>query len=95
MERTAAPVVGHLAAAAGRIGGRAHSLQQHRSRRNAQGQAQRAITIVGEDPVVAGTQRQPRAHLKSFVAGARDLEKNLLLALEQDFAVVHAAGEVH
>ncbi len=32
MQRAAAPVGGHLAAAAGRIGGRAHGLQQHLSR---------------------------------------------------------------
>ena len=29
------------------------------------------------------------------MAAGRDLEKDLLLAFEQDFAVVHTAGRVH
>jgi hypothetical protein len=29
------------------------------------------------------------------MAGAGNLEEDLLLALEQDFAVVHAAGKIH
>ena len=89
VQRAAAPVRGHLAAAAGRIGGRAHGLQHHLVGRDAQRQAQRAIAIVGKEPVVAGTQRQRRAHLQRLVAGARNLEEDLLLPLEKDLAVVH------
>jgi hypothetical protein len=33
--------------------------------------------------------------LQRFVAGGRDLEINLLLPFEDDFAVVYAAGENH
>ncbi len=90
VQRAAAPVGGHLASAAGRIGGRAHGLQHHVIGRNAQRQAQSAIAIVREEPVVAGAQGQRRAHLQSLVAGGRNLEEDLLLALEENFAVVHA-----
>ena len=80
MQRAAAPVGRHLAAAAGRIGGRAHGLQHHLVGRDAQRQAQRAIAIVGEEPVVAGTQGQRRAHLQRFVTGAGNLEEDLSAA---------------
>ncbi len=86
---------GHLAASAGRIGGRAHGLQEHFIGSDAQGQAERAIAIVGEEPIVTGAHGQGSAHLQRLVAGGGDLEEDLLLALEQDFAVVHAAGENH
>jgi hypothetical protein len=85
----------HLAAAAGRIGGRADGLQHHVGGRETQRQAQRAVAIVGEEPVVAGAHGQGRAHAQRFMAGAGDLEEDLLLALEQDLAVVHAAGKNH
>ena len=95
MQRTAAPVGGHLASAAGRIGGRAHGLQHHVVGRNAQAQAQSAIAIVREEPVVAGAEGQRRAHLQRLMACGRNLEEDLLLALEQDFAVVYRAGKKH
>ena len=95
VQRTAAPVGGHLASAAGRIGGRSYSLQQHVVGHDAKGKAERPVAIVGEEPVVAGTQRQRRAHLKRLVAGRRNLEVYLLLTLEQDFAVVHASRQEH
>ena len=95
VQRTAAPVGGHLASAAGRIGGRAHGLQHHVVGRDAQPKAQRAIAIVGEEPVIARTHGHCRAHLERLVARARYLEKDLLLPFEQDFAVVHAAREIH
>ena len=95
VERTAAPVGGHLAAAAGWIGGCTDGLQQHVSGRDAQRQAESTVAIVGEKPVVSGTERQGSAHLQRLVARGRNLEEDLLLPFEQDFAVVHAAGEVH
>ena len=86
---------GHLTSAAGRIGGRAHGLQQHLSGSHAQRETQCAIAIVGEKPVVAGTHSQRGAHLQRFMAGGRDLEVGLLLPFEDDFAVVYTAGENH
>jgi len=95
VEGAAAPVIGHLAAAAGRVGGSAGSLQEHVLRSDAEGEAQGAIAIVGEEPVVAGTEGEACADLQRFVAGAGDLEEKFLLALEEDFAVVDAPGEKH
>jgi hypothetical protein len=95
VERAVAPVGGHLPAAAGGVGRGAHRLQHHLSGCNAQRQAQGAIAIVGEKPVVSGTHRQGRANLQRLVARSRNLEEDLLLAFEQDFAVIHAAGKHH
>ncbi len=82
MQFAAAPVGRHLAAAAGRISGRAHGLQKHLFGRHAQRQAERAVPVVGQEPVVACAQRQPCAHLKRLVACTRNLEEDLLLPLE-------------
>ena len=95
VEAAAAPVSRHLPAAAGGIGARAHGLQQHLQRRDSQGQAQAAVAVVGEEPVVAGTQCQRRAHLQRFVSCAGYLEEDLLLPLEENFPVVDPAGKVH
>ena len=95
MQGAAAPVSRHLPAAAGRIGRRAYRLQQHLGGRHAKGQHQRAIAIVGKEPVVAGTQRQCGANLQSLMTGGGNLEEDLLLPFEHDLAVVHAAREKH
>jgi hypothetical protein len=44
---------------------------------------------------VTGDQRHARRRLHRFMPGARDLEKNLVLALEQDFAIVDAPRKMH
>ncbi len=85
----------HLAPAAGRVGGRAYGLQHHLLWSDAQRQAQGAVAVIGEKPVVAGPQRQRRTHLQRFVPRAGNLKKDLLLPLEKDFAVVDTAGESH
>jgi hypothetical protein len=90
-----APVRRHLPSAAGRVRRRAHGLQQHLLHRVAQREAQRTVAIVGIEPVVAGLQSHARRHQKGLVAGAGDLEKDLLLPLEQDLAIVRAARQVH
>ena len=51
---------------AGSVGG-AHGLQQHLVRRDAQGQAQRAIAIVRIEPIVAGAQHHAGGHLDGLV----------------------------
>ncbi len=95
VQGAAAPMSGHLTPATGRVGGRAYRLQQHVVRADAQCQAKRAIAIVGKKPVVAGLESQRRAHLQGFMAGGRNLEKDFLLALEENFPVVHRAREKH
>ena len=61
----------------------------------AEGEAQRAVAIVGEEPVVAGLEHHAGGGLNGFVSGAGDLEIDFALALEKDLPVVDAAGEVH
>ena len=86
--RAAAPVRGHLAAAAGRVGCGADGLQQHVFDGDAEGEAEGAVAIVGEEPVVAGLQGQAGGDQQGLMAGAGNLEEDLLLALEHDLAVV-------
>ena len=95
MQLGRAPVRRHLAAARRRIGSRARRLQEHILGRHAQRQAQGAVAIVREEPVVAGAQREPRGDLYRFMPGATDLEKDLILPLQQDLPVVDAPGGVH
>ena len=95
MKRPAAPMRRHLSAAARRIGGRAYGLQHHVVRRNTKSQAQGAIAIVREEPVVPRPERQRCADLQRFMARGRDLEEDFLLALEENFAVVYRAGQKH
>ena len=89
------PVRGHLPPAGVGIVGRAHGFQQLLVRRHAQRETERAVAIVGIEPVVARAQRQSGGHQQRFVSRAGDLEENLLLALEQDFAIVDPARQVH
>ncbi len=90
-----APVGGHLAAAGSRVVRRAHGLQQHFEGRHAQGQAQRPVAIVGKNPIVAGAQTHARRHFDRFVAGPADLEKDAVLALERDLAIIQAPRRLH
>ena len=90
-----APVRRHLASARTGIVARAHSLQQHVVSGRAQGEAERPVAVIGIKPVVTGLQGKGRSHAHGFMAGAGDLEKDLLLALEQDLFVVHPPGGIH
>ena len=90
-----APVRRHLPPAGLRVSCGTHGHQQHVERRRAQSQAQRAISIVGIKPVVAWLQGKARCGANRFMARARDLEEDFLLALEQDLPVVHTPRRVH
>ena len=90
-----APMRRHLAAAGCDIGARAHGRQQHLCRRDAQRQAQRAVAVIGIEPVLPAPESHARGGRDGFVARAADLEENAVLALQQDLAVVQAAGRVH
>jgi len=91
----AGPVGGHLAASAGWIGGGSDGLEHLVGDGVAEGEAEGAIAIVGEEPVVTGAHGHGGGDEESLMAGAGDLEEDFLLAFEDDFAVVTAAGEVH
>ena len=93
------PVVGpvrrHLASAGTRIIGGAHGLEQHFVRSGTQGEDEGTVPIIRIEPVVRRLEAKGGGDADGFVTGSRDLEKDLLLAFEQDFAVVHPAGRVH
>ncbi len=61
----------------------------------AEGEADGAIAVVGEEPVVARLEGHAGGDEKGFVAGAGDLKEDFLLALEDDLAIVGLAGQVH
>ena len=80
----------HLAPARRGIGGRADRLQQHLLGRDAEREHERAVAVVGEEPVVPGAQVAREAEQQRFVAGARDLEERPVLLAQGDLAVVEA-----
>ena len=85
----------HLPPAGAGVVGRAHRAQQHFIGSRTQAEQQRPVAIIRKEPVVAGLERKGRGHAHGFMTGARDLEENFLLALEQDLAVVHTARGKH
>ena len=52
---------------------------------------ERAVAVVGEEPVVAGAQVTGEAEQQRLVTGARDLEERAVLLAQRDLAVVEAA----
>ena len=95
VELRAGPVGGHLATTAGGISFCTDGLEEHFFRSDTEGDAEAAVAIVGDKPVVAGAEREGGSDLESFMACAGDLEEDFLLALEHDFAVVDAARGEH
>ena len=95
VQRRLAPVRRHHAAARGRIVRRADRREQHLVRRHAEHERQRAIAIVGEEPVVSRLERHAGGDENRLVAGAADLEEDLALVLELDFLVVEASRQHH
>jgi len=85
----------HLAAAGGGILFRPDARQEHLERCHSELQAQRAIAVIGEEPVVAGFEREARGDEHRFVSGAADLEENLALMLQLDFFVIDPARPQH
>ena len=90
-----APVRRHLAAGVGRVVLRADGGQKHLARRHAERQAERAIAVVREEPVVARAQLLAGGDEDGLVAGAADLEERLLLVLELDLLVVDFSRQEH
>ncbi len=89
------PVRRHLPAAGTGIVRRAYRLQKLVVRSQSQRQTQRAVTIVGIEPVITWLHGQGSRYDQGFMSGARNLEEDLLLVLEYDLAVVEFAGEIH
>src|SRR5450432_25468 len=89
------PVGGHLASTGAGIIGCAYGSEEHFVGRAAQGEAESAVAIVRIEPVVGGLESEAGGDAEGFVASPGNLKKDLLLALEEDFAVVDAARHVH
>jgi hypothetical protein len=85
----------HLAATGVGVVGCANALEKHFVGCCAQAEAQRAVAVIRIEPVIGRLQSEGRGHADGFVAGARYLKENLLLAFEQDLAIVDTPGGVH
>ena len=95
VQAAAAPVRRHLPAARGGVVLRADALQQHLVGRDAQREAEGAVAIVGEGPVLAAPQLAAGGDQDRLVPGARDLEEDLALVLELNLLVVEAPRQEH
>jgi hypothetical protein len=88
-------VAGHLAATGVRIGGGADRREEHLLAGHAELQTQRAVAIVEVEPVIRRPQDKARGRHDRFVPRARDLKKDLVLALELDLLVVEPPRQEH
>ncbi len=95
VEGGTSPVRGHLTATTGRVGRGANCLQQLVFDGRSKGEREGAVAVVREKPVVSGAQRHAGGDEEGFMAGARNLEEDFLLALEGNLAVVGAARQDH
>src|SRR5205085_9044412 len=68
-------------------------LQQHLGRTDTERQHERAVAVVGEEPVVPGAEMTGEAEQQSLVAGARNLEERAILLAQRDFAVVEGTRD--
>src|SRR5688572_10672690 len=89
------PVRRHLTSTARGIVGGADGLEQMLVGAHAERLAERAIAVIEIEPVGAGTQMCCDGDLNRFVPRARDLEEDLVLALEQDLLIVGATCRIH
>src|SRR5262249_43272146 len=89
------PVRGHLTAGRGGIAPGADRLQKHLVRRDAYVKDHGAGAVIGVEPVVGGFQNHSGGGRDRLVAGAADLEVDLVLPLELDLLVVDPPREVN
>src|SRR5262249_46445800 len=88
------PVGRHLPAGRRRVLARADGLEEHLVGRDPDLEAHRPLAVVELEPVVPGAGNQPRSRRDRLVAGAGDLEIDLVLPLELDLLVVDPAREI-
>ena len=69
--------------------------EEHLVGRDAEREAQRAVAVVGIEPVVAGLQQHAGRGEDRLVTGAADLEVDQALVLELDFLVVEPPRQQH
>ncbi len=78
----------HLPATRGRVVGCTDRLHQHLGGRHTQRKHERAVAVVGEEPVVPRAQVSRETEQQGLVAGAGDLEERAVLLPQRDLAVV-------
>src|SRR2546423_10970677 len=89
------PLARHLSSAGGRIDGSTNRLIQHLGWCNAELETQRAIAIVGIEPVVGRFEDHSGSGENCLVPCSGNLEENLVLTLELDFLVVEPPRQEH
>src|SRR3954470_2588657 len=89
------PMRRHLTAARRGIVRRADRLLKHLVRSDAECQAQGTVPILQEKPMVSRPPRQAGSALYRLVPRPADLEKDAILPLECDLAVIEAPRELH
>ena len=84
----------HLASARTGVVSRSNALQEHIVRLDPERQTQCTIPIIGIEPVITGFHRQAGGRTNALMSGSRHLKINLLLALQQNLAVVNPPGGI-
>src|SRR6185437_5554470 len=74
---------------------RTHSGQELLGGRHPQAKAQGPVAVVKVEPVVGRPEHAGCSDQHGFVAGARDLKEDPVLALKLNLPVVDASGEQH
>src|SRR5450432_233763 len=90
-----APVGRHLTAAGRVIVFGADGLKKRLEGGDAEHEAEGAVAVIRINPIDAGTQEQPDGGGDALVTCAGNLEIDLILTLELDFAIVQSAGSEH
>ena len=94
-ERALGEVRGHLPAARGGIGFGAPGSRELLQGRQAQPGGQRAVPVVGVDPVGLRPEQRGGGRGDGLVAGRTDLEERLVLTFQGDLPLVHLPGGEH
>ena len=94
-ERPLGEVRRHLPAARGGIGFGAPGSRELLESGQAQPGGQRAVPVVGIDPVGLRPEQGGGSRGDGFVAGRADLEERLVLPLQGDFPLIHLPGGEH
>jgi len=82
-------------AAGRRIRGRSDGLEEHFLGGGCQAKRERTVAVLRIKPVVSGSECEGGCRLDGFVTGGGNLKEDFVLALQQDFTVVDAAGRVY
>jgi hypothetical protein len=88
-------VAWHLSPASGRIFGSAYRRQKHILGGYAKSETQGAVTVVRNEPVIAGLHNERCDDEHCLVTRTRDLKKDSVLGLELQLFIVYSPRHVH